>query len=539
MNAVNLRTDINDTGSASNNSLTDSLKMRFTGDGFSKVMDSIGKIQQDREARSSSPSNDSRRERRNSEKPKESRRDVHSSSRETNVGKSKENSNKSKAEVGGKERETSKTERVAQDSTNLISSEVGTQIDTANNDIVNGISQILEVDIQTVTDILNILNMTPLDLMNKGNMNMFMQKIFGVENGVELLGVENISDMMKDINNIFEQISSVVTSETLISLGGEQVNQANLLAQITIQTSDEASNSNEISTTGNSRRRRSNTPATNTHTNSQLAQEGVMESEPELGLGEASSKLNYGVSSGVNSGLDSRVRLGLEQSEVGSQMQPEDMDTTEMLSNNNSSAGQNSSQNGAMTRNLQNINSQVPGTEMDLEATSEFKIGSTSNNTTESAAKINKPTPMSNLDTRNVINQIVNKMKVDVRGNLTEMRITLNPENLGDVSLRVAVQNGIVTAQFLAESQRVKEIIESNFELLKESLQKQGIEVSELSVNVGSEDSESRMNQFRQSRQKSARRIQQIMDSLNNEEISTENYSKLEDVLDNTVNYTA
>lgn len=88
-------------------------------------------------------------------------------------------------------------------------------------------------------------------------------------------------------------------------------------------------------------------------------------------------------------------------------------------------------------------------------------------------------------DPAEIVKQIVEKLKVDFRQDVTEIKLTLKPESLGDVSLKISVQNGVVTAQFTAESQRVKEIIESNFAELKNSLNEKGVQVSELTVFVG------------------------------------------------------
>ncbi len=97
--------------------------------------------------------------------------------------------------------------------------------------------------------------------------------------------------------------------------------------------------------------------------------------------------------------------------------------------------------------------------------------------------------PTSSVDTENVLKQIAESMKVELQNGLeNEVRITLRPQHLGDVTLKILTDNGIITAQFEAESQRVKEIIESNFNMLKESLEEQGLEVSHLEVNVSSQD---------------------------------------------------
>lgn len=107
----------------------------------------------------------------------------------------------------------------------------------------------------------------------------------------------------------------------------------------------------------------------------------------------------------------------------------------------------------------------------------------------------NKNESVKNVDTQEVINQIVDKIKVEVKSDVsTEIKLTLKPEHLGDVSMKIQTQNGIVTAQFIAESQRVKEVIEAGFDQLRESLQEQGVNISQLSVSVGQENANERQS---------------------------------------------
>ncbi len=94
-----------------------------------------------------------------------------------------------------------------------------------------------------------------------------------------------------------------------------------------------------------------------------------------------------------------------------------------------------------------------------------------------------------NLSQAEVINQIVEKMKVSVNGDTSEIRITLRPEHLGDVTLKIATHNGVVTAEFLAESEQVKALIEASFNELQETLRQKGLEVSDFTTGLLSDQS--------------------------------------------------
>jgi len=87
-----------------------------------------------------------------------------------------------------------------------------------------------------------------------------------------------------------------------------------------------------------------------------------------------------------------------------------------------------------------------------------------------------------------VINQIVKKAEVILSDAKQEMRIQLEPENLGKLTLKLAVEKGLITAKFEAESHEVKQVIESSFNELKDLLQEKGLEVQNFSVSVGQEN---------------------------------------------------
>jgi flagellar hook-length control protein FliK len=108
------------------------------------------------------------------------------------------------------------------------------------------------------------------------------------------------------------------------------------------------------------------------------------------------------------------------------------------------------------------------------------------NGETEVVTKIHKDVPVSRNE---LFNQIIDKAKVITSGERSEMIMELKPESLGKLSLKVVTENGIVTAKFIAENQQVKEVIESNMQLLKDSLEKQGLSVQGFSVSVGQQSS--------------------------------------------------
>ncbi|MBR3770931.1 MAG: flagellar hook-length control protein FliK [Clostridium sp.] len=97
-----------------------------------------------------------------------------------------------------------------------------------------------------------------------------------------------------------------------------------------------------------------------------------------------------------------------------------------------------------------------------------------------------------------IVNQVVERIKVTLSSESTVMEMQLNPENLGKVNVSVLSKNGEMTAAFTVESQIAKEALESQITTLKDNLQEQGIKVDAIEVTVaqhGFQDEFSRQNQ--------------------------------------------
>ena len=85
---------------------------------------------------------------------------------------------------------------------------------------------------------------------------------------------------------------------------------------------------------------------------------------------------------------------------------------------------------------------------------------------------------------REIVDQIVEKIKVVIQPEQTNMELQLNPEHLGRVHLTITEKEGMMTAQFAAETHAAKEAIESQLVQLREALQEQGLKVESIEVMV-------------------------------------------------------
>lgn len=86
---------------------------------------------------------------------------------------------------------------------------------------------------------------------------------------------------------------------------------------------------------------------------------------------------------------------------------------------------------------------------------------------------------------REIMAQVVQKAELLFNHKLSELKIDLKPEFLGRLTIKVMVEEGVVTARFIAENQQVKHLLETNLHTLRQNLESQGLRVDRAEVNVG------------------------------------------------------
>lgn len=105
------------------------------------------------------------------------------------------------------------------------------------------------------------------------------------------------------------------------------------------------------------------------------------------------------------------------------------------------------------------------------------------------------------VDAENVVRQLVERIEVTVTEDVSSFEMQLNPEHLGKINLQVVAKDGMVTAQIATENAAVKEVLESQIVILKESLNNQGIEVEAVEVTIASHEFERNLDEHQEKEQ--------------------------------------
>ncbi len=369
--------------------------------------------------------------------------------------------------------------------------------ETANQDdtIRDKLSEELGIGKELINQILGELNLTPSDLADLSNFNMFMNTLNEKVGGLAAANPQLMSFM--DMTAALDTAQGQEIPEGMEVLGEDAENVLTEAELNRIKLFTEISETVENTSV--------QTEATSTD-----AMQATL-TEPTDNIGNAAIVSQNRATVGVRADETGEVPAEQINNEAIEMDQPiVDLRVTEQYASQTGARGGDS---GAMGNNSEQFrqDGQLSNNNLfvnPVQGTSQTNATSFIQNLARSDAM--RSNLMRGVDPQEVINQLVERVRVTAGGTVNEVRMTLRPEHLGDVTLKVITENGLVTAQFTAENQRVKEIIESNFNNLKTVLQDQGLNVTGLSVSVGSENKD-RNEMFESQRQNAradARRVQ-------------------------------
>ena len=101
--------------------------------------------------------------------------------------------------------------------------------------------------------------------------------------------------------------------------------------------------------------------------------------------------------------------------------------------------------------------------------------------------------PAGDLNPREIMDQILDYMKIQLKPGMEQLEMQLHPESLGTVHIQITSKAGEITAQFHVQNESVKAALESQISELKENLRDQGVKVEAVEVTVESHGFESNL----------------------------------------------
>ena len=193
------------------------------------------------------------------------------------------------------------------------------------------------------------------------------------------------------------------------------------------------------------------------------------------------------------------IEITVEEAPVEENVDNDEMSTTEELQD--SLAGRNAV---AETQNDGQMQSQTEG-QMNSKQDVDDK-GQNGNlllqnlkaqNLEPQVQQLGAPTSAWDADTMDIMKQIMDYMRIQVKPDVSSLEMQLHPESLGTLQVHVASKGGTVTAQFVTQNEAVKAVLESQMIQLKESFAEQGVKVDAVEVTVQTHQFEQNLEQGR------------------------------------------
>lgn len=288
--------------------------------------------------------------------------------------------------------------------------------------ILKNVSEQLGISMEELSNQLDQMELSPLDLLNTEDLKQFVLNLNGAESPIEFLTNENMEEQFKNLLETVEQIPA----EDL-GITKEQLNQI-----IPLLTDDKV--------------------------------KVLQDNSSKLMQQENQSEAEY-------------ITVDI-QSEGGEESIPVTV-TKETSGNENNLSEQNTAK---MQQDERNQRDDRPSTD-ENEKPIDLFIQNLSNRQVSNLDHMSQAIDRSQM-MKDIVHQIVEKIKVSIKPESTSMEMQLNPEHLGKINLTVVEKNGEMTANIITQNHAAKEAIESQIQTLRESLNNQGLKVEAVEVTV-------------------------------------------------------
>ena len=337
-------------------------------------------------------------------------------------------------------------------------------IDEVNEKIADEVKDVLGIDDDTFANAMTALGLSPLDLLESNNLAKLVLFVNGSSDFTDLLTDENMMNQLNEFSDIlgnlnWEDLTGMSKSDFLEgvedfnakSQTGSDVfkEDAPALAQETaVDAADSGNTSENVSAEEESA----------TNTNNVSTEKKSVQGETTVNTSDNSS--------------DTKVEVSVTKSEESSSQQSSfssqsEDDMSEVTHDQTISEDDVTTDNQHTVRNdfIQNLNQAVNDT-----------------------VQVAKPESVRMQQMVDIVNQVVEKIKVSIGTESTSMEMQLNPEHLGKLLLNVSSKNGVMTAVFSVQSEEAKAALESQMYTLRENLELRELKVDAVEVNVSDFD---------------------------------------------------
>lgn len=317
-------------------------------------------------------------------------------------------------------------------------------VENVANEIINEVRDILGVDDETLANAMTALGFSALDLLDTSNLAKLVLTINGSSEFTDLLTDEN---MMNQLNSLIDVVENI-NWEELTGMSKEDF--ATALANSMQQSDIEDENLMTTVSDGET---------------FSVVQEDTPDRQVNVqtdvsdNITDAKQDVTVVVEKNQNKAEPGSAQT---DSDAGKNMSEEIAEST--VSDDDAVSGR---QTNVQNNFIQNMEQAVTNVEQ-----------------TQSA----RPNTVRMQQMVDIVNQVVEKIKVSLGTDSTSMEMQLNPEHLGKVLLNVSSKDGMMTAVFSVQSEEAKAALESQMFTLRENLELRELKVDAVEVNVSDFD---------------------------------------------------
>ncbi len=319
-------------------------------------------------------------------------------------------------------------------------------------DVVKSVSDDLGVDEEKVTDAMETLGLTELDLLNPQNLAQLAKELTGATDDAGLLLNADFKQLLSDVTALVEAF----VEETGVSV--------ETIAQLTEKMP-------ELTVTAGT-----DNGALQTET---ATSDGMTETDTEQSISDAHVDTVATDTAAADADPENAKVLTEDQNQPSDEPAEGELDqiiTAEPVQRRQNDSATSETRGGQFTDQLANAVN---------EAMTEVNA----------AGEMSQTASYTSVDAIDVINQIVERVRISQGTDTTTIEMQLNPENLGRIYLNISSREGAVHAQLYAQNEDVKIALEAQIATLTENLNQAGVKVDAVEIAVATHEFERNLEQ--------------------------------------------
>ena len=358
--------------------------------------------------------------------------------------------------------------------------ESGEMLEEAGEEVIDTLCKEYGVDEETIQKLLDDMGLSALDLLNPQNLVNFIVQLTGVASGEELLLDENFLSVMETLDHLAEGLMK----ELDVDMNGLQ----ELVAKMELVTHDIEVPDDFQEVIDNTLNNVPETqPAEETTVEQVTDEDAKMQSAEVNETQNVESEMKESI---VSEEVEDEVKNDVEIKEESSETKTKVEDSEESITGQSKEEGKEFANNQNLEGNSllnHNANETVFSTQTTTNMSQIFE-----------GQSVQQFSSYLSADSVQIMEQIVQQMRVTISSEVTTMEMQMNPENLGKVYVNISSEEGVVNAQFHATNEVVKEALEAQVATLRESLNQAGVKVDAIEVTIASHEFERNLEQNHQ-----------------------------------------